>query len=155
MVRPRSHWTGENPFKRLQVSWCIWLVRQAVVCGDKSVGSASFVCYYKPSKKCIRQASQWQLFRHDNNYFKSWQREATKVADIGDVRANLYNLTTMADEVTSQYEKIFRWGQSEKKFSVNTRAKINHYHLLFLVTSNDCVPISLGGDHLISYPILR
>merc|ERR1719166_934111 len=68
MVRPRSHWTGENPFKRLQV------------------------------------------------------------ADIGDVRANLYNLTTMADEVTSQYEKIF---------------------------SNDCVPVSLGGDHLISYPILR
>jgi len=68
MVRPRSHWTGENPFTRLQV------------------------------------------------------------ADIGDVRANLYNLTAMADEVTKQYEQIF---------------------------SNDCIPVSLGGDHLISYPILR
>ena len=31
-----------------------------------------------------------------------------QVADIGDVRANLYNLTAMADEVTKQYEEIFR-----------------------------------------------
>ena len=31
-----------------------------------------------------------------------------QVADIGDVRANLYNLTAMADEVTKQYGEIFR-----------------------------------------------
>ena len=42
----------------------------------------------------------------NDSYFDT--TTVTKVADIGDVRANLYNLTTMADEVTSQYEKIFR-----------------------------------------------
>ena len=32
------------------------------------------------------------------------QIKIVQVADIGDVRANLYNLTAMADEVTKQYE---------------------------------------------------
>ena len=36
------------------------------------------------------------------------QIQIVQVADIGDVRANLYNLTAMADEVTKQYEQIFR-----------------------------------------------
>jgi len=68
MVRPRSHWTGENPFDMLQV------------------------------------------------------------ADIGDVRANLYNVQTACKEITEQYKEIF---------------------------ANDCVPVTLGGDHLIAYPIIR
>ena len=33
------------------------------------------------------------------------QRQIVQVADFGDVRANLY---AMADEVTKQYEQIFR-----------------------------------------------
>merc|ERR1719419_2052203 len=68
MVRPRSNWTGENPFDRLQV------------------------------------------------------------ADIGDVRANLYNVQTACDEITEQYKDIF---------------------------NNGCIPVTLGGDHLIAYPIIR
>ena len=68
MVRPRSNWTGENPFTRLQV------------------------------------------------------------ADIGDVVASLYNVTAACDSITEQYSQIF---------------------------SSGCVPVTLGGDHLITYPILR
>ena len=30
------------------------------------------------------------------------------MADVGDVRANLYNLAVMADEVTEQFNQIFR-----------------------------------------------
>ena len=68
MVRPRSHWTGENPFTRIQV------------------------------------------------------------ADVGDVVANLYNVGVACDQITDQYRGIFAGG---------------------------CVPVTLGGDHLITYPILR
>lgn len=68
MVRPRSNWTGDNPFDHLQV------------------------------------------------------------ADIGDVRANLYNVQTACDEITEQYREIF---------------------------DNDCIPVTLGGDHLIAHPIIR
>jgi len=69
MVRPRSHWTGENPFTRLQV------------------------------------------------------------ADMGDCVANLYNVPTACENITEQYKQIYSAGR--------------------------CIPVTLGGDHLISYPILR
>ena len=44
----------------------------------------------------------------DNPGCQSKTRLFVQIADIGDVRANLYNLTSMADEVTKQYEQIFR-----------------------------------------------
>jgi len=51
-----------------------------------------------------------------------------QVADIGDVRANLYNVAAAADEITAQYKQI---------------------------VANGCVPLTMGGDHFIAYPILR
>lgn len=51
-----------------------------------------------------------------------------QIADIGDVRANLYNVKAACDEITEQYREIF---------------------------DNDCIPVTLGGDHLIAYPIIR
>lgn len=51
-----------------------------------------------------------------------------QVADIGDVRANLYNTPVACDEITEQYKEIIKDG---------------------------CRPLTLGGDHLIAYPILR
>jgi len=54
--------------------------------------------------------------------------ERMQVADIGDVVASLYNVKAACDSITEQYTRII---------------------------SNKCVPVSLGGDHLITYPILR
>ena len=62
----------------------------------------------------------------DNDKDKTMERQRqiqiVQVADIGDVRANLYNLTAMADEVTKQYEQIFRcWNQTKncvKKYTL-------------------------------------
>ena len=51
-----------------------------------------------------------------------------QVADIGDVVASLYNVKAACDSITEQYTEIF---------------------------SSGCVPVTLGGDHLITYPILR
>ncbi|XP_039272619.1 agmatinase, mitochondrial-like isoform X1 [Styela clava] len=51
-----------------------------------------------------------------------------QVADIGDVRVNLYNLKKCCDDIKKQYEEIIK---------------------------NGCRPLSIGGDHTISYPILQ
>ena len=53
-----------------------------------------------------------------------------QVADIGDVRANLYNLTAMADEVTKQYEEIFRYNIQVK---IRRYSGENHDHAGFVI----------------------
>ncbi|XP_076036224.1 guanidinobutyrase-like [Oratosquilla oratoria] len=50
------------------------------------------------------------------------------VADIGDVFLNFYNLPEAAKQIADQYRTIIK---------------------------NGCVPLSLGGDHTITYPILQ
>ncbi|XP_050693047.1 guanidinobutyrase-like isoform X2 [Eriocheir sinensis] len=50
------------------------------------------------------------------------------VADIGDVWLNLYNLEEACSNIREQYSAII---------------------------SNGCVPLTMGGDHTISYPILQ
>ncbi|KAM4016342.1 guanidino acid hydrolase, mitochondrial [Anomaloglossus baeobatrachus] len=51
-----------------------------------------------------------------------------QVADIGDVNVNLYNLPDSCRRIREAYEKILAAG---------------------------CVPLTLGGDHTITYPILQ
>nr|XP_039273042.1 guanidinobutyrase-like [Styela clava] len=51
-----------------------------------------------------------------------------QVADIGDVKVNLFHLKKCVDDIREQYREIIK---------------------------NGCRPLTLGGDHLISYPILQ
>lgn len=51
-----------------------------------------------------------------------------QVADIGDVAINTFNLRATADIITAEYDNIL---------------------------AHDCVPLTLGGDHTLTYPILR
>lgn len=51
-----------------------------------------------------------------------------QVADIGDVAINTFDLKKSVDIITAAYREIL---------------------------SNDCIPLTLGGDHTITYPILR
>ncbi|XP_070537302.1 agmatinase, mitochondrial-like [Ptychodera flava] len=55
--------------------------------------------------------------------------ESLQVADIGDVNINLYDLKKACEDITEFY-----------------KTKILPY---------DCKPLTLGGDHTISYPILK
>ncbi|XP_063609158.1 guanidinobutyrase-like [Penaeus indicus] len=50
------------------------------------------------------------------------------VADIGDVWLNLYNLPEACNNIRDQYKEIIK---------------------------NGCIPLTMGGDHTISYPILQ
>ena len=68
------------------------------------------------------------MLRQTNNFTSYNPFEHLQVADIGDVRANLYNTPVACDEITRQYKEIVGQG---------------------------CAPLTLGGDHLIAYPILR
>ena len=54
--------------------------------------------------------------------------EAMQVADIGDVAINTFNLRATADIITEAYEGIL---------------------------DHDAIPLTLGGDHTLTYPILR
>ncbi|MEM8949015.1 MAG: agmatinase [Pseudomonadota bacterium] len=54
--------------------------------------------------------------------------EKMQVADIGDVAINTFNLKATADIITAEYEKILGHGVT---------------------------PLTLGGDHTLTYPILR
>ena len=54
--------------------------------------------------------------------------ESLQVADIGDVPVNTFNISKTADIITEYYGNILK---------------------------ADCVPLTLGGDHFITYPILR
>ncbi len=51
-----------------------------------------------------------------------------QVADIGDVAINTFNLQDTADRITAAYDDILR---------------------------HDVVPLTLGGDHTLTYPVLR
>ena len=54
--------------------------------------------------------------------------EKMQVADIGDVAINTFNLKATADIITAAYDAILK---------------------------HDVVPLTLGGDHTLTYPILR
>ncbi|MDH3662037.1 MAG: agmatinase [Alphaproteobacteria bacterium] len=54
--------------------------------------------------------------------------EKMQVADIGDIAINTFNLPATADIITEAYDEIL---------------------------SHDVVPLTLGGDHTLTYPILR
>nr|XP_011725185.1 agmatinase, mitochondrial [Macaca nemestrina] len=54
--------------------------------------------------------------------------QSLKVADLGDVNVNLYNLQDSCRRIQEAYEKIVAAG---------------------------CIPLTLGGDHTITYPILQ
>ncbi|XP_071815803.1 agmatinase, mitochondrial-like isoform X2 [Apostichopus japonicus] len=51
-----------------------------------------------------------------------------RVADIGDVSLSMYNIKKACESIRKKYKEILE---------------------------NDCVPLTLGGDHSISYPILQ
>lgn len=54
--------------------------------------------------------------------------DAINVADIGDVAINTFDLKKTVDIITSHYDELLR---------------------------HDCVPLTLGGDHTLTYPVLR
>ncbi len=54
--------------------------------------------------------------------------EHLQVADIGDVAINTYDLKKSVDIITGHYEKILQHG---------------------------CVPLTIGGDHTLTWPVLR
>ena len=54
--------------------------------------------------------------------------ESMQVADIGDVKVNLYDLKNCCVMISEQYSQII---------------------------ANGCIPLTLGGDHTITYPILQ
>ena len=54
--------------------------------------------------------------------------DSLQVADIGDVAIDTFNLPKCMDIITEAYDRIL---------------------------AEDCIPLTLGGDHTIAYPILR
>ena len=54
--------------------------------------------------------------------------DSLMVADIGDVAIDTFNLPACMDIITKAYDRIL---------------------------AEDCIPLTLGGDHTIAYPILR
>ncbi|CAL4124267.1 unnamed protein product [Meganyctiphanes norvegica] len=54
--------------------------------------------------------------------------QSLQVADIGDIRFNTFNLPEAVVDIRTEYEKIIKDG---------------------------CIPLTLGGDHTITYPILQ
>ncbi len=54
--------------------------------------------------------------------------QSFQVADIGDISVNPYNLPKAIDDITRQYRTIL---------------------------SNGVIPLTLGGDHTLTYPVLR
>jgi arginase family enzyme len=51
-----------------------------------------------------------------------------QVADIGDICMNIYNLPEAIKQIKVAYDNI---------------------------VSNGCIPLTMGGDHTITYPILQ
>ncbi|KAM4704489.1 guanidino acid hydrolase, mitochondrial [Rhinophrynus dorsalis] len=68
------------------------------------------------------------MVRRYNISTKSAPYNSLMVADIGDVEVNLYDLKDSCRRIREGYQKIMATG---------------------------CVPLSLGGDHTITYPILQ
>ncbi|XP_032904228.1 agmatinase, mitochondrial [Amblyraja radiata] len=68
------------------------------------------------------------LIRAYNGATKAAPFESLMVADIGDVNINLYDLKQSCKMIREAFQKI---------------------------TSTGCIPLTLGGDHTITYPILQ
>ncbi|XP_007579037.1 PREDICTED: agmatinase, mitochondrial [Poecilia mexicana] len=68
------------------------------------------------------------LLRAYNSGTRAAPYESLMVADIGDVNVNLYDLKDTCKRITEAYRKILATG---------------------------CIPLTLGGDHTIAYPILQ
>jgi len=54
--------------------------------------------------------------------------DSFQVADVGDVNLNLYNLPKACEDIRKHFLKIVQTG---------------------------CIPLGLGGDHTMTYPILQ
>lgn len=74
----------------------------------------------------IRDESR--LLRPYNMATRAMPFDSIQVADLGDVPINTYHIRKTLDIITNYYTTIFK---------------------------NDCVPLTLGGDHSIVLPILR
>ncbi|XP_039611718.1 agmatinase, mitochondrial [Polypterus senegalus] len=68
------------------------------------------------------------MLRAYNGGTRAAPYESLMVADIGDVNVNLYDLKDSCKRIQDAYKKII---------------------------ANGCIPLTLGGDHTISYPILQ
>ncbi|XP_029974570.1 guanidino acid hydrolase, mitochondrial [Salarias fasciatus] len=68
------------------------------------------------------------LLRAYNSGTRAAPYESVMVADIGDVNVNLYDLKETCKRITEAYRKIVATG---------------------------CIPLTMGGDHTITYPILQ
>ncbi len=76
--------------------------------------------------KHIRQESN--ILRPFNTAMGAAPFESLQVADIGDISVNPFNLPKAIDDITRQYRTIL---------------------------SNGVIPLTLGGDHTLTYPVLR
>ncbi|KAK7090537.1 hypothetical protein V1264_010321 [Littorina saxatilis] len=74
----------------------------------------------------IRQESC--IIRAANHTLGAVPFEDVQVADVGDVSMNIYNLPEAVKQIKAAYDKLI---------------------------SNGCVPLTMGGDHTITYPILQ
>ncbi|XP_025079199.1 uncharacterized protein LOC112555160 [Pomacea canaliculata] len=74
----------------------------------------------------IRQESS--LLRQANPMLGTIPFDSIQVADVGDVCMNIYDLPTAVKQIKAAFDKLI---------------------------VNGCVPLTMGGDHTISYPILQ
>ena len=65
---------------------------------------------------------------YSNKTTGSLPYKSVRVADIGDIAVNPYNLSKAVEDITREYKKI---------------------------VSSGVIPLTLGGDHTITFPILR
>lgn len=63
-----------------------------------------------------------------SNFLGASPFDSFQVADVGDVSFNLYNLPKACEDIRRHYQRLI---------------------------SDGCIPLTLGGDHTISYPILQ
>ncbi|KAJ8258100.1 hypothetical protein GJAV_G00193160 [Gymnothorax javanicus] len=68
------------------------------------------------------------LLRMYNSWTRAAPYESLMVADIGDVNVNLYDLKDACKRIREAYRKI---------------------------VATNCIPLTMGGDHTIAYPILQ
>ncbi len=68
------------------------------------------------------------LIRPYNMYSRAAPFDSIQVADIGDVPINTFDLKDSVARITPFYDELL---------------------------SHDCIPLTLGGDHTLTYPVLR
>ncbi|KAL8588854.1 hypothetical protein ACOMHN_011569 [Nucella lapillus] len=74
----------------------------------------------------IRQESC--ILRNSNYMLGACPYEDVQVADVGDVSLNIYDLPKAVTQIKAAYDKLI---------------------------ANGCIPLTLGGDHTITFPILQ